>query len=181
MCQLSVVLESSLKSLCWNPAFIIKQTVCLILPIPKLFRQYLNKREPTQWCPKSATSLKLLWWDLGTLEITILEKKLLQQSHGLQQCEIWLFSPAATEIRIEFALLWKQVHGNKYFFPSLPCQDLSFSAMSRLAFSHKGHWAEGNLPCPWGWAAGSRLGWGQRGRVLSPAGEDRECWRKPAL
>lgn len=61
-----MVLELALTSPCWNAAFIIKQTVCLTLPIPEPFIQHLNKYEPTQRCPKSARSLKWFRWELVT-------------------------------------------------------------------------------------------------------------------
>lgn len=61
------------------------------------------------------------------------------------------FFPAATEIRncdTELSLLGKWVHGNEYFFPSLPCQDLSSSAKSCSTFSHKRHWVGLRETCP---------------------------------
>lgn len=148
--------------LCWNPAFIIKQTDHLTLSIPELLRETLNKHEPIQWWK----SLKLLWGELGTLETTIYEEKNPQPNPttkpkpatGTSQSSAGrnlTFFPAATKIRIcaiEFALLWKQVDRYMYFFPSLPCQDLLPSAL----------WTSGNLPLSWVWAAGNSLGWGHK-------------------
>lgn len=140
-------------TLCWIKAFISRWTEHPTVPIPELFRQSLNKHETVAWCPESVKMLKLLWENLRTLEIAILEKNPTETSWSSTGWNSFFFFPDATKIRIcaiEFAMLCNQEDIYAYLFPFLPCQDLSSSAF----------WMGVNLSHPWVQAAGAWLGWG---------------------